>query len=457
MSEKARRKKTILLFLAISLFAYFTVRNFGNTNTQIEALETEEYILTENIQNQTEENEDLVQDVFLEIDEDLNPVKRVYPELVLSETDTTQCRTTDLVYSSERVCSTADSQGSIDADLESTGEVEVGTVISRDATISLVSVVVPPLLSGSPTMDSEVRQIYRDAQGKYHWTLKPAGEMVSRKIVESNTYPGDENTKAILDAADSSRNVPFGVEYNINVGGDASGGGENQFTVDQYYTNDCGEKCNNPSSGTLQKYLDTSSILAGLSQIPGYYDEVDEQEVSEGIENCSEDSTFLDMDIDGTAPIGCTPSLKEVVVSFVKRIKNLFDVNSCTEGSEEEGGDCVSTANIVIIMESPWGTKTDCAENDQCVNEFNRLREGTVKIPGEDTGGGVYVLTDCVARVEGVGEQNLKCAWDIEYIAKEVEYQSYDNLPGEDYPDTMEYLNFHINEAENRTEEPKRM
>jgi hypothetical protein len=108
-------------------------------------------------------------------------------------------------------------------------------------------------------------------------------------------------------------------------------------------------------------------------------------------------------------------------------------------------------------MESPWGTKTDCAENDQCVNEFNRLREGTVKIPGEDTGGGVYVLTDCVARVEGVGEQNLKCAWDIEYIAKEVEYQSYDNLPGEDYPDTMEYLNFHINEAENRTEEPKRM
>ncbi len=455
MSEKARRRKTLLLFLAIALFAYFAVKKFDNVNASTRSLETEEYTLTENVQNQLEQNH-LVQDIFLEVDDELNPVKRVYPDLVLSENDTTTCRTTDLVYSSEKICSTTDSQGGFQADLKGGGEVEVGSVISRDASISLVSVVVPPLLSGSPTMDSEVRQIYRDTKGNYHETLKPAGEMISRRVIESNTYPGDENTKAILDAADNSRNVPFGVEYNVNVGGDASGGGENQFTVDQYYTNDCGEKCNNPSSGTLQKYLDTSSILAGLSQIPGYYDEVDEQEVSENIESCSDDSTFLNMDVEGTAPIGCTPSLKEVIVSFVKRINNIFDANSCTEGSEE-GGDCVSTANIIIIMESPFGTKQDCAENGQCVNEFNELRAGNVKIPGGDTGGNVYLLTDCVARIDGIDEQTLKCAWDIDYISKEVEFQSYDNLPGEEYPDTMEYLNFHIDEAENRTDEPKKM
>jgi hypothetical protein len=446
MSEKAHRRKIMFIFLAISIFAYFSAKRFRNID--IQRIEAQEYTVSEQVRTTTEEK-DLVQDVFIELDEDLNPVRRVYPDLVLSEQDTSaECRTADLVYSSKKICSY--SSGNLTEDLSDDGDGEVGGMIRKDANITLRQIIVPPLFSGSRTMDDEVRQIYKDDEGKYHWTLKPAGEMLSRRAVESSTYPGDERTKQILDEGDNTRNRPFGMKYTLDVGGQAEGGGESEFTVDQYYTNDCAEACDNPSSGTLENYNVRSSLM--LKQPPGYYEDTNEEIQEEGIEMCDEDTTFKELDIKGTSPKGCSPSLKDIVISFIKRITSASDANACNEG-EEDNGNCVSTASVVIIMESPWGTKEDCGENKQCVNEFNNLRTGGFKYPGEDESGDTYVLTDCIADVDGK-RTTLKCAWDIRYIVDEVEFQSADNLPGEEYPDTMEYLEFQINEAENRTDDP---
>jgi hypothetical protein len=449
MSEKAHGRKTIIIFLAISIFAYSSAKRFKDINVQ--PIEAQEYTVSERV-TATTGKDDLEQDIFVELDEDFNLVRQVYPDLVLSEQDvTTECRTADLVYSSKKICSY--SSANLTEDLSDDGDGEVGEMIRKDANISLRQIIVPPLFSGSPTMDNEVRQIHKDDEGKYHWTLKPAGEMLSRRSVESSTYPGDEKTKEILDKGDSTRNEPFGMKYTLDVGGQAEGGGESNFTVDQYYRNDCSELCDNPSSGTLENYNVRSSLM--LQQPPGYYEDTNEETQEDGIEICDEDTTFKELDIKGTSPKGCSPSLKDIVISFVKRITNALDANACNEEEVEgeEGGNCVSTASIVIIMESPWGTKEDCGENGQCVNEFNDLRSGNFKYPKEDKSGDTYVLTDCIADVDGK-RTTLKCAWDIRYIVDEVEFQATDNLPGEEYPDTMEYLDFQVHEAENRTDQP---
>ncbi|MDD2270456.1 MAG: hypothetical protein PHG60_02670 [Candidatus Dojkabacteria bacterium] len=455
MSEKIHRKKIIVMFTALSLFAYLSAKKLGGISVENKETVSNQYSIEQKAVSPANERE-LVQDVFYEVDANLDPVKQIFPGTVLAASEGSgECRTTDdLVYSSKKICS-------IPITLtEDFGRRSVqpseGELISRDASIRLVSVVVPPLLSGSPTMDSSVKQIYKDEENdKYHWTLKPAGEMVSENVVAGTvSYPGDTKTKEILDKANENKTQPFALTYGVQAGENASGGGKTDFTVSEYHTNDCIEDCDNSPNPTPEKYLKTSTILAQSKNYPTYYEKQVSEETDDSIGDCEEsDSQFLTMDLKGEASRGCTPSFKQVVLSFFKKIKNLFDAQSCTVGSEVDEG-CVSVSSIVIIMESPWGTKVDCRDNGQCTNEFNELRDGDFRYPGEGKNGNVYVVTDCDAYIEGSGTRTLKCAWDIDYIAKEVEFQASDNVPGEEYPDTMDYVGFHVKESGTRTDKP---
>jgi len=155
------------------------------------------------------------------------------------------------------------------------------------------------------------------------------------------------------------------------------------------------------------------------------------------------------MDLD-TEMKGCTPSLKQVVMSFFKRITSLFEADKCSNQGESSEA-CISTASIVIIMESPWGSKEDCADG-ACVTEFNELRNGGFSIPSSDASSRIYVLTDCYANIEGQSNVLLSCAWDMDYITQELEFQSHDNIPQEVFPDRMDYINFHVWESERRTD-----
>lgn len=437
------------------MFGYFAFKKTRDIDVN-EAL-ADEYIIEESVQD-TDDNTILAQAMFFEVDEDLNPVKEVYPEVVLSATDSdSTCKSGAITYSSSSVCYTSSSSGSADVDITQTSKVGVGDLIKTDDfKLTLTNIEVPPLFSGSPTMDSNVRQIYKDDEGDYHWTLKPAGEMINRNVVEGNTYAGDNQTKEFLDVGDSYQTVSYGVEYSVEVSGEANGGGENSLTISQYYENDCMDDCENSANPTPQKYLMSSEILAKSNQYAGYYESLLEEEDTQQIEVCDENTEFITMNISGTSPIACTPSLKELWISFKKKISNLFDAEYCSP-EDEENGSCISTASIVVIMESPWGSKDDCAKDGQCVNEFNDLRNGNYRVAGDGGHGDVYVLTDCTAEISGVGPVDLQCAWDISYISEELEFQSVDNIPGEDYPDKEDYINFHINESENRTTTPLSM
>ena len=454
MSERLNRRKLILFLGALSLFAYFVSKKMQIIDVAKVEIESNEYDVTEKVKVTVDENQ-LVQDTSYEIDENLDPVKQVYTNEVLGTTSSSgTCRTTDdLVYTSKKVCSTS---VELEENFEKRSEQPAqGDMISRDAKIRLVSVVVPPLLSGSPTMDSSVKQIYKEEEGDYHWTLKPAGEMISEKVVASNEYyPGDTKTEGLLEEMNDTQIQLFGITYSVKGGENAEGGGKTDFTVSNYYTNNCIKNCDNSPNPTPEKYLEASEILAKSKNYPSYYEEQVSEETDDSIGDCGdENSTFLRMKSQGAVSIGCTPPFKEVVANFFKKITSIFDAQSCTADSEEDEN-CVSTASIIIIMESPWGTKVDCKDNGQCVNEFNDLRSGDYKYAGETDKKNIYLLTDCDADIEGVGIKTLQCAWDIDYIAKEVEFQANDNIPGEEYPDTMDYLEFHVEESENRSVEP---
>ena len=449
MSEKAHRRKTILFFLAISLFGYIAFKE--TKDIRINETFADEYLVEEEIQ--ASEDLPIAQPMYFEIDENLNPIKEIYPEMVLSATDsTTNCQAADLVYSSSTTC--YQDSGTTQADMTSSGTTDVGTVIKKDATIRLTNIEVPPIFSGSPTMDTNVKQIYKDDKGNAHWTLKPAGEVINTKTAQSNTYAGDNDTNKYLQEAESATTVPYGITYNIEASGNATGGGDNELTISQYYGNNCEVGCDNAPNPTPEKSNAISEFLFRSDQYAGY-EESDEVTNSE-IEACDKNTKFYNMNIEGTSPIACTPTLKDLVISFTKKITNIFDANACSS-DDENNEECVSTADIVVIVESPWGSKKDCLENGTCLNAFNESRNSNFKYAGEDGYGDIYILTNCTANIDGAPDIALKCAWDISYISDEIQFQSVDNIPDEEYPDREEYVRFHIQESENRTEQPLSM
>ncbi len=451
------------MIILFTVFISFKLRGFASAK-----LERGEYTVTSQVQQDvteeisTNESNNNSGPIYFEVDEKLNPVKEVYPETVLEESEVlgvgnNSCREGKFVYSSEKICSRE--VGDIEEDLS--GGQRDGRLISRSSEIELRKVDVPPLISGSFPMDSSVRQIYIDEEEKEdHWTLRPAGEMINVEVVEGNLAPGDEQGRELLEFAKESRTQAFGMEYSLGVTGDAEVQGENSnnFTVSEYHKNSCGADCRNYANPTPQTYLTNSNIIAHSINYPGYYKKLEQEEETEIINDCSSNTTFLDMEIQGTKAVGCTPSVIEVIVNFFKELFTPEDEAACTPSEEGEEvnpeDECVSTASLVIIMESPWGAKQDCTDvvDGKCVTEYNDLRNGQFDKPSGGGSNKVYALTDCVVYVGGK-EEDVKCAWDVDYIAQELEFQSNDNIPGEPYPSKRDYLDFHVREAENRSDD----
>ena len=74
--------------------------------------------------------------------------------------------------------------------------------------------------------------------------------------------------------------------------------------------------------------------------------------------------------------------------------------------------------------------------------------------PGSDDEKKYYLLTNCTLFIPdvGIGEVPVHCAWEINHVAEELRFQSYDNLPGEDFPEESEYIDFQVEQAEIRTD-----
>jgi hypothetical protein len=313
--------------------------------------------------------------------------------------------------------------------------------------MELVDIEVPPLINGSRPMDSSVRQIVSKPDirdDKDHWMQRPDGEQINVEVVEGNSYPGDEQTGGIVSKAQSAIRKRFSIEYTIKASGGIQGGGKNEYVIHEYQKNTCGTYCRNDHNPTPEKSLNMSYVLARLNNYPAYYENVGAKNVGYREEGCVEPLTEYNMSIQGEKIIACTLDPEKVKVIVTGHIP------------DEDGNAPKDTASIVVIMESPWGVEKICEEGEggPCIVEYNEVRNNKNTIPGENEKENFYVLTSCRVHIEGVTpDPRVQCAWDVNHLGEEVEFQSNDNIPGEVYPDKDSYIRYQVKKAEERTDE----
>ena len=470
MSNCSNNKKYIFFLVLISGFGYLISNKVKNT--EIDKINAKEFTFIENIQElnngNIESNES--EDIFLEVNEELNTVERFFPTLVLYESDilgVEDCPDPFYEYSTNRKC---ERRKTFEFDIIDRNErLQPGTTLTIDSYIELVDIQVPPLISGSRPMDTSVRQI-ESAPDSYdgvdHWTQRPDGEQTNKEVVEGNGYPGDGQTQGIVSRGEAAQQKRFSIEYYISTGGALSGSGKNEYVIHQYQENTCAEKCRNEHNPTPEKSLLMSYVLARTKNYPTYYDNKAKEGIGKRREGCYENNTFYNMDIRGNKPIACTLVPDKIKITITKDIPDVYEAEACStyeytittpDGEEEVVTDeiCEETGSVLLIMESPWGVEKICEQGEAgpCVIEYNEVRNGDTVIPGQNIKDNFYVLTDCMIHIDQITQDiPIKCAWDINHLAEELEFQSNDNLPGELYPDKDSYIQFQVDEAEIRTD-----
>jgi hypothetical protein len=471
MPNNQSNRKFILFLIFFASFAYFISTKVKSV--EVDKINAKEYTFTESIQQTNEENgeQNTTENIFLEINEELNTIERFFPTLVLYESDilgVQDCPDPFYEYTTERTC---ERRKTFQFDIIDRNErLQPGTTLTIDSYIELVEIEVPPLISGSRPMDTSVRQIESapdSYDGQDHWTQRPDGEQTNKQVVEGNAYPGDGQTKGIVARGEAAQQKRFSIEYSLSTGGALSGEGKNEYVIHQYQENTCGEDCRNEHNPTPEKSLLMSYVLARSKNYPVYYEsEIAKQQIGQRPEGCDEETIFYNMDIKGNKPIACTLVPDKIKITITKDIPDVYEAEACStyeytitteDGEEEVVTDevCEETGSVVLVMESPWGVEKICEQGEAgpCVIEYNEVRNGDTVIPGQNIKENFYVLTDCLIHIDQIKEDiPIKCAWDINHLAEELEFQSNDNLPGELYPDKDTYIQFQVDEAEIRTD-----
>jgi hypothetical protein len=462
MHTARNNRKFIFFLILLSSFAYLVSKKLNRIVIPI--TNAKEYTITEKInQNLEPTEEENDKKVFLELNQELDIVERIYPAYLMYQADilgaNDDCPVPIYEYSTNRKCRTTKT---FDYDIIDRNEyLQPGSTLVFESFIELVDIVVPPLINGSRPMDTSVRQIESAADsydGQDHWTQRPDGEQTNKEVVEGNAYPGDNQTKGIVSSGEAAKTKRFSIEYYLAISGGIVGEGTNEYVIHEYQKNTCGEDCRNEHNPTPEKSLLLSYVLARSKRYPTYYDNKAKESIGKRREGCYENNKFYDLTVYGEKIIACTLEPEKIKVTVTKPIPDAVEAEACSvydyvDGSPDEY--CEGTASLVVIMESPWGVEKICEQGEAgpCVIEYNEVRNGDTVIPGQNIKENFYVLSDCKAYIEGIREKvDLKCAWDINHLAEELEFQSNDNLPGEIYPDKDTYLRFQIEEAEKRTD-----
>jgi hypothetical protein len=396
------------------------------------------------------ENCNIEQDTFFEADSELNPVQQVYPSMILDDSEvlgtTGSCRTPSFTYSTEDICTSDPSQ--FQMTYEKSETVEEGQNIPRNASVELVAIFQPTLSDGSRTVhssDMQIRTKYEGDKKTDIWSFKAAGESIPTKVMKNNSEPSSANMGSwdIIFKADSSESKTYSTKYEISSGNDSANG---EVVDEGKKVNDC-EECskNNP---TPEKFNLLGTTLSAMENPPKYDSSKKIQE--EEIKDCKSTDRFFNYgETIAVEPRGCVRSLGDVIITFLKRITS-SDVNKCSD-VESETNECVNTQNIVVKMSSNWGSEIGC-EDGVCAEYYSYVRNSKTIEPSNNKVGKTYIVTPCYANVEGAGRVKLQCAWDYDYLTKDLEFQANDNIPGETYPGVDDFIEYNIEEDSARTD-----
>lgn len=308
------------------------------------------------------------------------------------------------------------------------GQLLGGDTVKADATVILTEVTVPlELFSGVEVYDSN-RLIKYDTP-----TLKPAGEQIDSLTgnvllppnTEIDTYTGWEEEK------------PFKTEYSVGFPEGVSD--EGKIGVETKLPNAC-EYCNNKSNVNPDKSNKISEFM--LNSTDRAPKEIETFEESVIAEECSSSDKFIPWE-----KRKYSACKLDVTIQLVEHIKNIPGWGM-TIGNrlycEVYPDECMKISEIIVIMASPFGSDKECSESGACTNSYMNSRNSRMNPPDTDFGGKTYYLTPCQAIVQGAfGVQNVKCAWDLSHLYKELEVNEYDDMPSVDKtPSKYEYEMF---------------
>ena len=330
---------------------------------------------------------------------------------------------------SETMCYKSGS-GNLDYEL---GGIRMGTKVRKDSEIVLVSVTVPlELFSGMEVADSN-RKITTETP-----TYKAAGEQIDDLSANVALPP----RKQIDTYKDSSEDIPFTTDYSVGRGSsaDAEISEEGKIGVNSKLPNQCeGEEYNNKSNVTPTKSNGRAELMVGQYRYPN--EQVKPETVD--IQVCDESKDkFMEWD---TSLKGCHTSIFTRVLAFFQTIGDA-KWNDCLNDADS----CFYAEDIVLIMASPFGSTKDCYENGVCTNAYMNKRNSIVTPPTTKASGKTYYTTPCEVAIEGKNFQ-VKCAWDMTHLYKELEVNKFDDAPNvESTPSPAAYNNFLQNEIKGR-------
>jgi len=307
--------------------------------------------------------------------------------------------------------------------------------VSVGADIVLAKVTVPlELLSGVEVPDSN-REITSEKP-----TLKPAGEQISIKTVNMLVPP---NTK-IWEYKPFDEDIPFEFDYITAFFAKLTSPSESdgKIGVETEIPNDCSSADNKSNVNPDKSNKFSEFIYDSVYRYPGEKEELTEDEA---IEECSDKDRYIQWHGDYEA---CKMSTGAQVIERVKRITDwgaiLENFIKCEINNDP---DCISTEDIIVKMDSPFGSNEDCLPGKACTNAFMNRRSEVAVAPNSSASQKYYYLTPCEAYVQGLTDKvDISCAWDMSHLFNERKVNEYDDLPTVDSTLTNEeYIEF-INE-----------
>ncbi len=324
-----------------------------------------------------------------------------------------------------------------------------GEMISKDAQIILIDASIPlELFAGSDVKDSN-RKLTTTTP-----IYKPAGEQIDEKLANNYLTPGTQ----IDEYKPWSAMSPFSTIISTIFGKAGKTSQEEEVVVQETIRNKC-EKCNNPSNVNPDKTNKISEFLNDSTyRVPGEKDKV---KASDAIESCGDDSkvTFVEWPNDQRKM--CRMNVPATTIALIKTgiTDGIWD--KCRGLARDENGnpispgdDCIFVEDIIIKVESVFGSDTECPDGI-CTNKYMNTRNKAALSPTDSSSYSdkVYYTTSCTVALAGKPVK-VKCAWDVSHLFKERKLSEYDDLPSiESTPSKSAYQEYLQGEATRRSSE----
>jgi len=427
----AEKTKPILLLLGMSILTYgiiWSAEEIKTTNGYYnqDVSTQEEYIVdtTPTVQQTTTEG------VNPEKFESENFTKQV---LAASDSSSNSCKEALVNYQTQAVC---EQTGKKDMNYEN-GDRGGDGYVRRDSSIVLSKVTIPlVLMSGSETVKDSNRRITKETPNIY----KPAGEQFDEDIANVMLPP----TKQISTERPWIVKKAFSSFYQLFFKQKADQpSSEGKLVVHNYLQNKC-ESVGNDSNVTPDKSNKISEFLIDTTRAPN---EKATADTSKMVQACSGADKFID--IDKTEYTACQLNVVEKLLIKIKQQFSGGEWDACHETVDENGntvppeGDCMRIEDIVIKISSAFGSDEECLDG-VCTNAYMLKRENLMLSPSDASKnkGKTYFTTPCMAIVEGAGEVEVKCAWDLSYLLRERKINEYDDIGSESTPSEDAYIKF---------------